>query len=114
MAADNGFRAQEPGAEHAVRNPCSRDAAPAPWAIGPKAETNASNSTSEAFPRLIGSSPRPNLSVMLSAIRAILVYSRSRAPEEFGPVTAASDAAEALLDGEAEALTRKAVEMALA
>jgi site-specific recombinase XerC len=42
-------------------------------AIGPKAETNASNSTSEAFPRLIGSSPRPNLSVMLSAIRAISV-----------------------------------------
>src|SRR5271169_1148799 len=32
--------------------------------VGPKAETNASNSTSEAFPRLIGSSPRPSLSVM--------------------------------------------------
>jgi ABC-type transport system substrate-binding protein len=37
-------------------------------------------------------SPRLNLSVMRSAIRAISVYTRSRAPEEFGPVAAASDA----------------------
>jgi hypothetical protein len=57
-----------------------------------ESRNGASNSMSEAFPRLIGSSPRPNLSVMLSAIRAISVYSRSRAPEEFGPVTAVSDA----------------------
>jgi len=36
---------------------------------------------------------------MLSAIRAILVYSRSRAPEEFGPVTAASDARSSRVSG---------------
>src|SRR5258708_26177223 len=44
-------------------------------------------------------SPRLNLSVMRSAIRAISVYTRSRAPEEFGPVAAASDARSSRVSG---------------